>query len=236
MQTTIAPRATIEEDRGYLKLKIWACRTMYANVNSPREKNGVLKGFDCTFLLPKTAEGAEGSIKTIREYGAKKFGPRGWKCPLIKDGDKVYAEELETAGGDVSKVSGTTLLKQGHWVIEANSSLARPPVAKGVIYSGCYAGAVIGVAPYDFTDQQSQEKVKGVKGYLNGVQFHGDGERLGGGAVNVEDELGVETPKQEVAAMSSAPTGGEGNFDDGAITGSNPPARSGADDDDNLPF
>jgi hypothetical protein len=101
---------------------------------------------------------------------------------------------------------------------------------KGVIYSGCYAGAVIMLAKYDTNDSTTGQPVRGIKGYLNGVQFHGDGERIGGGACDVEDELGMPTPQQAPPALP----GDDDDFAAGAYTGSSMPKRHTSDDD--LPF
>ena len=53
-----------------------------------------------------------------------------------------------------------------------------------MIYSGCYVNASLGVSPYEYG------KIKrGVKCYLNGIQFVADGERFGMDATDDFDEL-----------------------------------------------
>ena len=54
----------------------------------------------------------------------------------------------------------------------------------GVIYSGCYVNAVLGISGYTYGKVK-----KGVKAYLNGVQFVADGERFGADAMSDFDEL-----------------------------------------------
>ena len=62
----------------------------------------------------------------------------------------------------------------------------------GIIYSGCYVNASLGVAGYTFGKVK-----KGVKCYLNGVQFVGDGERFGSDAMSDFDELDDEDNKYD---------------------------------------
>ncbi len=229
--STIPAQATIEEEGQYFKLKLWGCRTLYANVNRPREKNGEPVGYDCEWLLPKEAPGATAVSDTIRKAGIAKFGTKGWKSAVIKDGDRMLADEEAVAG--VGNASDSAKMRAGHWVISANSGIAKPPAVKGIIYSGCYSGAVIMVQAYDFFSKQDQRQVKGVKGYLNAAQFHGHGQPLGVTAIDVEDELGVPTPPQD--SVTQQPE----DFGAGAYTGSNPPdigAPHPADDDSMLPF
>ena len=55
----------------------------------------------------------------------------------------------------------------------------------GVIYSGCYVNVSLAAAGYTFGKVK-----KGVKAYLNGVQFVKDGERFGSDALSDFDDLG----------------------------------------------
>ena len=48
-------------------------------------------------------------------------------------------------------------------------------------------------------DRQTGTRAIGVKGFLNGAQFDGDGQRLGGSGVNLADEFG------EMPAQSALP-------------------------------
>lgn len=213
--------AKVEPARRGFTLKLWGCRTMFANVNKPRPaKDGKPATYDCEFLLPKTAAGAAEAIKAIRDFGAQTYNKTAWKAVVVRDGDKEIQDILDM-GGEVDEVRG---LKRGHWVIRANAKADYPPSVSGVIYSGCYAGAVIGLAPYEAPDKSS----RGIKGYLNGVQFQGDGEALSGsGATNVESELGVPTP-----ASSNLPElPGEDDFTAGL-----PGFGANHDRDDSLPF
>lgn len=183
----------VKGENGRVTLKIWGARAFYANVNKPRPATANSRGgYDCEFLVPKDAPGALEAVKEIMALGTSAFPGSKWKCAIVSNPDKEIAAMEEM--GQVP----TPSLKQkaGNWVFKANAGIDHPPSVAGTIYSGCYAGAVIGVAKYDVTDKITGAKAIGIKGFLNGAQFHGDGERLGGGTLNVMDELGVPTPHQ----------------------------------------
>ena len=82
---------------------------------------------------------------------------------------------------------------KGCYILEANST-KRPVVINrnksavaeedGIIYSGCYVNASLAAAGYTFG-----KMTKGVKAYLNGVQFVKDGERFGSDAMSDFDAL-----------------------------------------------
>lgn len=199
-----------------VKLKVLKARTIYAHVNTPRlDQTGLPVEYSCSFLVPKNAPGMEAMKEDIRKLAIQRFQGPGWKLPLIKDGDKVYAEFVEGGGAKDDLIKNAM---RGHYVISANSKLKNketgvlaPILSAGTIYSGCYASAVIEVKPYDFTS--SEGRAMGVKGYLNGVVFKGDGEALGRPALDLAAELG------EAATSTIAPQN-----------------RPVIDDDESLPF
>lgn len=185
----IKPSATIEQDGKYLKLKLWFCRALYANVHEPRPGTpGDARNppkpplFDCEFLLPKDAPGANEIAKTIWESGKETYKGAKWKLAVISNADKEIADAREQG----SEISEALAMKAGHWVIKANSAVDKPPKTRGIIYSGCYAHAIIAVSTYPAINGG----LPGVKGYLNGVAFAADGERLGGARVDLDQEFG----------------------------------------------
>ena len=149
--------------------------------------------FSATFIIPKDHPDLPAVKKAYFEAGQETFPsefaggswPRGFTCSL-KDADK-----------DVDS-SGTLLAEKnpvyaGCYILEANST--RRPVAlnrdksavteeDGIIYSGCYVNASLAAAGYTFGKVK-----KGVKAYLNGVQFVRDGERFGMDASSDFDDL-----------------------------------------------
>lgn len=219
------PTARVEETRRGLTLKVWGCRTMYANVNKPRApKDGKQGGYDCEFLLPKDADGVPEAIKAIREFGIKTFGKTAWKAAILRDGDKEIQDRLDN-GLDVDDVFK---LRAGHFVIRANTGLANPPQVAGTIYSGCYAGAVIGVATFEAPDKSS----RGIKGFLNGCQFQGDGEAFGGNVMNIEEMMGIPTP-----LSSNLPEMPAGDDFTAGLPGFGAPSKPAADETfDDLPY
>lgn len=149
--------------------------------------------YSATLIVPKDHPDLPALRRALMEAGKDRFPnaftgtgwPAGYSCAL-KDGDK-----------DVDN-SGTVLSEKnpeyaGSFIVKADST-RRPVVVNrnkaalteedGVIYSGCYVNVSIGVAGYEYGKIK-----KGVKCYLNGVQFVKDGERFGRDAVNDFDEL-----------------------------------------------
>jgi hypothetical protein len=211
----MTPSVELKTEGQSVKLKVLNCRTVYANISSPRlDKNGTPIEYSCCFLVPKGAQGIDSVKDEIRKLAVARFGGPGWKLPLIKDGDKVYEEFVEKGGDPADRIKNAM---RGHYIISANSKLRDKGTSQlvqvksaGTIYSGCYASAAIEVKPYDFTGEDGV--AKGVKGYLNGVVFKGDGEVLGHSELNLEAELGA-------AAQSTVA-----------------PARTVDLDDESLPF
>ena len=220
------PTARVEEARRGLILKVWGCRTMYANVNKPRvPKDGKAGGYDCEFMLPKDADGAMESIKAIREFGIKTFGKTAWKAAILRDGDKEIQDRLDNG----LEVDDIFRLRAGHFIIRANTGLNNPPQVAGNIYSGCYAGAVIGVATFEAPDKSS----RGIKGFLNGCQFQGDGEAFSGNVTSIEEMMGMPTPLSNV--LPEMPAGDD--FTAG-LPGFGAPSKPAAkeEDDFGLPY
>ena len=150
--------------------------------------------FSATFIIPKDHPDLPAVKRAMLEAGEETFGtafnakagwPRGFTCSL-KDAD------VEVNGmGEV--LAEKNAAYKGAYILEANST--RRPVTlnrnkaqvtedDGIIYPGCYVNASLAAAGYTF------EKVKrGVKCYLNGVQFVKDGERFGTDATSDFDAL-----------------------------------------------
>lgn len=133
------------------------------------------------------------------------------KKRFTEAGRETFGSAFKTAGGwptgytcalrdaDVERNNDGVLLSEanpeykGCYIINANSS-KRPVVLNRdksaiteddeIIYSGCYINASIGIAGYTYGKVK-----KGVKAYLNGVQFKADGERF---AADAADDFDVE--------------------------------------------
>ena len=149
--------------------------------------------FSATFIIPKNHPDLPAVKKAYFEAGQETFPsdftggswPKGFTCSL-KDANK----DTDSSGTLLAEKNPAYV---GCYILEANST--RRPVAlnrdksavteeDGVIYSGCYVNASLAAAGYTFGKVK-----KGVKCYLNGVQFVKDGERFGMDASSDFDAL-----------------------------------------------
>lgn len=149
--------------------------------------------YNATFIIPKDHADVADLRKAFFEVGKEKYPnaftgkgwPNGFTCAL-KDGDKDTDQEGIILSEKNPEYAGCYVLRA--------DSLRRPVVIDrkkaalteddGVIYSGCYVNASLGVATYEFGKVK-----KGVKCYLNGVQFVKDGERFGSDALSDFDDI-----------------------------------------------
>ena len=177
------------------KIMLRNVRLSYEHIfTATKFQEGQTAKFSATFIIPKDHPDLPAVKKAMLEAGQETFGtafntkggwPRGFTCSL-KDAD------VEVNGlGEI--LSEKNPVYKGCFILEANST--RRPVTlnrdksavteeDGIIYSGCYVNASLAAAGYTFG------KVKrGVKCYLNGVQFVKDGERFGSDASNDFDAL-----------------------------------------------
>lgn len=149
--------------------------------------------YSATFIIPKDHPDLDALKKALLEAGQEKFPaafgsgawPRGYTCAL-KDADKDTDKEgvllcdknPEYAGCYVIKADSTSR------PVALDRRKAAVTEDDGIIYSGCYVNASLAAAGFEFG-----KMTKGVKCYLNGVQFVKDGERFGGDAANDFDAL-----------------------------------------------
>jgi hypothetical protein len=149
--------------------------------------------YSATLIIPKDHPDVPALKRALKEAGAEKFPtafggatwPRGYTCAL-KDADV----DTNNAGDLLSENNPEY---KGCYVLRADST-SRPIVLDrrkaaiteedGIIYSGCYINVSMSAAGYEFGKMK-----KGVKCYLNGVQFVKDGDRFGGDASNDFDSL-----------------------------------------------
>lgn len=176
------------------KIMLRNVRLSYEHIFTPSAfDESADKKYSATFIIPKDHQDVAALKKALIEAGAEKFGnafdgkgwPKGFTCAL-KDGDKD-----ENMNGELLREANPEYA--GCYVLRADST--RRPLAidrkkaavteeDGVIYSGCYVNASLAAGGYEFGKVK-----KGVKCYLNGVQFVADGERFGGDAMSDFDSL-----------------------------------------------
>lgn len=176
------------------KIMLRNVRLSYEHVFKPTSfEDGQDPKYSATFIIPKDHPDIAAVKKAMFEAGQETFPadfkggawPRGFTCSL-KDADK----DVNSMGEVLAEKNPAY---EGCYILEANST--RRPVAvdrrkaavteeDGVIYSGCYVNASLAAAGYTYGKVK-----KGVKCYLNGVQFVRDGERFGADASDDFDAL-----------------------------------------------
>jgi hypothetical protein len=171
------------------KIMLRNVRLSYEHIFTPSKfDEGQEAKYSATFIIPKDHPDMAAIKRAMFEAGKDSFAsdftgstwPRGFTCSL-KDADK----DTDSMGGVLSEKNPAYA---GCYILEANST--RRPVTldrkkaavtedDGIIYSGCYVNASLAAAGYTYGKVK-----KGVKCYLNGVQFVRDGERFGMDATN----------------------------------------------------
>lgn len=178
-----------------IKVKLRNVRLSYEHIFTPTkfDDNQETAKYSATFIIPKDHPDLGTLKRALMEAGKETFPsdfngtgwPKGYTCGL-KDADRDTDSNGEVLAEKNPAYAGS-------YIIEANS-VRRPIVVDrkkaavteedDIIYSGCYVNAVLGIAGYTYGKVK-----KGVKAYLNGVQFVSDGERFGADAMSDFDAL-----------------------------------------------
>ena len=176
------------------KVMLRNVRLSYEHIFTPSAFDDTQKPkYSATLIIPKDHNDLPALRRALFEAGQEKFPqafagttwPTGYTCAL-KDGDKDVNQDGTLLSEKNPEYAGCFILKA--------DSTNRPLVfgrrkealteQDGVIYSGCYINVSAAAAGYEFGKVK-----KGVKCYLNGVQFVADGERFGSDASSDFDEL-----------------------------------------------
>lgn len=171
-------------------------RLSYEHIFTPTkfDDNQDTAKYSATLIIPKDHQDVGTIKRALYEAGQESFPsdfvgktgwPKGYTCGL-KDADK----DTDSTGELLAEKNPAY---KNSYIIEANS-VNRPLVINrnkaaiteqdGIIYSGCYVNVSLGISGYTYGKVK-----KGVKAYLNGVQFVADGERFGSDAMSDFDEL-----------------------------------------------
>lgn len=176
------------------KVMIRNARLSYEHIFTPSAfSNSQEPKYSATLIIPKDHPDVPALRRALFEAGQEKYPtaftgtawPRGYTCAL-KDADKDEDSEGVILSEKNPEYAGCYVLKADSTrrPVVVDRKKAAVTEADGVIYSGCYINASIAAAGYEY------EKVKkGVKCYLNGVQFVQDGERFGSDALSDFDDL-----------------------------------------------
>lgn len=161
----------------------------YKNDNKPKHR--------CKFLTPKESEAAKSILGAIVQVATA-----AWKESANKELVILKAEnKLCFTDGDIKGYEGYP----GNYVLSATNKI-RPrllgpnlePLEEkdGVLYSGCYVVAKVGIWAQD------NEWGKRINCNLRGVQFYAPGEAFTGGGVAGEDEF-EKVPQGETAKSTT---------------------------------
>lgn len=178
------------EQKKKSKMKTPEFRVSFPNLLTPKGFGDQKPKYSVTMLIPKTVDIS--ALKKMVSDAALEMWPDPTKRPKkiinpIKDGD---TDEMDSGELRVEKYPEVA----GHWVISA-SSLNRIPVLDkdmspimdaDVIYSGCFAYAVVTAFAYGPNKNRPQSK-SGVSFGLQGIQKSRDGERFAGGGIKADD-------------------------------------------------
>ena len=176
-------------------VKLRNVRLSYEHIFTPTkfDDNQETAKYSATFIIPKDHQDVAALKRAFLEAGQETFPtdfngtnwPKGFACAL-KDADK----DTDSVGTLLAEKNSAY---KGCYILEANSTrrpltIDRKKAAvteeDGIIYSGCYVNASLGISGYTYGKVK-----KGVKAYLNGVQFVADGERFGADVMDDFDDL-----------------------------------------------
>lgn len=179
------------------KIKLDDVRLSYEHIFQPTAfDDSQSKKYSATLIIRKDHPQLQALKSLFKRIGAEKwpqaFQSAGWPqaftCAL-RDADKDTNQEGVILAEKNPEYKGCYILKA--------DSTRRPNVydrrkrqvteEDGLIYSGCYVNVSIGVGTYEFGKVK-----KGVKAYLNGLQFMRDGEAFGVDSSNDFDDLGAD--------------------------------------------
>ena len=157
--------------------------------------------YGATFIMPKESPAHKAMQKALR--GVAEADLKG-KMPTpssvcLKDS----SEKADYAGFEEGTLYVSASRKEA---FKPNQIIHRdktPIESEGVLYPGCYVNAVINVWAQD------NNYGKKINAELVGVQFYKDGDRLGRGSTNIEDDDFDSLPDIE---DSSEPEGAEAYF------------------------
>lgn len=177
------------------KVKLRNVRLSYEHIFTPsRFDESQEAKYSATFIIPKDHPDLEAVKRAMFEAGAEKYSSAFAKYPAWPKGYTSSLKDADTETDSIGVIlSEKNPAYKGCYILEANST-RRPVVVDrrkaavaeedGLIYSGCYVNVSLAAAAYEYAKIK-----KGVKAYLNGVQFVKDGERFGMDATDDFDEL-----------------------------------------------
>ncbi len=177
------------------KIMLRNVRLSYEHIFTPSKFDDTQEKakYSGTFIIPKDHQDVPALKKALYEAGQEKFPaaftggawPRGYTCAL-KDADVDTNNEGIVLSEKNAEYKGCYVLKADSTSrpVALDRRKAAVTAEDDVIYSGCYVNVSMAANGFEFG-----KMTKGVKCYLNGVQFVKDGERFGGDAAADFDAL-----------------------------------------------
>lgn len=177
-----------------ITIKLNNVRLSYAHIfkASAFDENQTPK-YSADLIIPKDHPDLDELRRKLMDAGKERFPnaftstswPTGFTCAL-KDCDKATDSNGVLLAEKNPAYKGCYILKSDsiHRPVVVNRNCAAVTEEDGVIYSGCYVNVSLAIGGYEFGKLK-----KGVKCYLNGVQFVADGERFGRNAADDFENL-----------------------------------------------
>lgn len=174
-------------------------RLSYVNVFKPRkdEESG-RESYSVMALIPKS------DTATVAKINAAVDAVKNDPASQQVWGSKFLASfKTPLRDGDTERDTEESPEYAGHWFINVNSGTkpgvvdahVQPVMDESAVYSGCYGKVSLNMYAY------KQKGGVGIAAGLNNVQKIKDGERLGGGRSNPEDDFSVESEEGEGSFM-----------------------------------
>lgn len=161
-------------------------RIAFAQLFEAKSFDGNPAKFGCTLIFDKEAQ-ASPEFKKMKELASNSAKEKwGDKLPAtMRSPFRSSSEKEGMAGFDEGTVFINVSSKNQPRVVDKNKVNGAFPLIQDAskVYSGAYVRASVNAYAYD------QKGNKGVAFGLNNVQFLTDGERLGGGQTNPNDEF-----------------------------------------------
>lgn len=184
------------------KIMLRNVRLSYEHIFTPSSFDDTQeRKYSATFIIPKDHADVAALKTALVDAFEEKFPssrtgkgwPKGFTCAL-KDGDTDTNQDGELLKDKNPEYAGCYVLRADSTrrPVTIDRRKAAVTEADGVIYSGCYVNASLAAAGYEFGKVK-----KGVKCYLNGVQFVADGERFGADAMADFDSLDGEDDEDD---------------------------------------
>lgn len=236
METTFTSTAQLVEDGAAIKLS--RVRLSYPHIVAPAKlMNSNRETYSAAFICNFDQPSRELVSSHLRNM---------WKSLLKIRDREITNDDIPPAKSFMSNGNHKKQPEyKGFLIISASESVERRPRVydkhgnltsdPNACYAGCLVNAII--RPW----AQDNEFGQRVNAGLVGVQFCSDFERLGAPVIQADNlfdgvKAGQEyTERPKATGTVAASDDGYQDFDSGAHTASNPPARSGSDDSD-LPF